>query len=65
MKIYNRWGQQIYAWEGYVSSDETIGSWDGTFNGVMQQEGVYVVVIRAVPKCGAYHFQSQTFHMIR
>jgi gliding motility-associated-like protein len=65
MKIYNRWGQKIYEWEGNVNSDETIGSWDGTFNGVMQQEGVYVVVVRAVPKCGAHYNKSQTFHMIR
>lgn len=65
MEIYNRWGQKLFEWEDKVNSDEAIGSWDGTFNGVMQQEGVYVVVVRAVSNCGAVRNESKTFHMIR
>jgi hypothetical protein len=65
MKIYNRWGQQLYEWEDEMSANETIGSWDGRVNGEMQQEGVYVVIIHAIPFCGAHFYSSQTFHMLR
>jgi gliding motility-associated-like protein len=65
MKIYNRWGQKLFEWEGDMTDDQSVGSWDGRFNGVMQQEGVYVVLIRAIPICGAHFTERQTFHMIR
>lgn len=45
MQIYNRWGQII--WESF----DTQGRWDGTYNGVRCQDGVYTWKIRfGVPK---------------
>ncbi len=41
-RIYNRWGEIVFDGEDITSE------WDGTFNGEMQDIGVYVVVIRAV-----------------
>jgi gliding motility-associated-like protein len=38
-RIYNRWGQQLF-----YSSNPKVG-WDGTFNGVPQDLGVYYYVI--------------------
>lgn len=47
MKIFNRWGQQIF---------ETINvagrGWDGNFNGVEQEQGVYIYLIEATLENG-------------
>jgi hypothetical protein len=42
-KIFNRWGKEIYAWEG-TQSDKF---WDGTINGKDAPDGVYFFVIEA------------------
>lgn len=39
MQIYNRYGQQLY-----ISRDPSRG-WDGSWNGMPQQEGVYIYTI--------------------
>jgi len=65
MKIYNRWGQKLFEWEGDMNNDQSVGSWDGRINGEMQQEGVYLVLIRAIPTCGAHLNEYHTFHMLR
>jgi gliding motility-associated-like protein len=43
--IYSRWGELIYSWK-----DKTDG-WDGTFNGLEVQEGVYVYRIIVNTAC--------------
>jgi gliding motility-associated-like protein len=40
-RVYNRWGQQLF-----YSNNPKVG-WDGTFNGVPQDLGVYYYVIIA------------------
>lgn len=42
-KIFNRWGKEIYAWEG-TQSDKF---WDGTINGKDAPDGVYFFVVEA------------------
>ena len=42
MKIYNRWGELVYA-----TNDSEIG-WDGTYGGLKVQEGTYAYVLRYV-----------------
>ena len=66
MKIYNRWGQKIYD-SGLigVSSDETIGAWDGQFMGKIAQEGCYVAIIAAFPECGAVIYEDVRFLLLR
>jgi gliding motility-associated-like protein len=44
-RVFNRWGQQIYAEVGN-------NGWDGTFNGVMQDMGNYYYLIRVVSPDG-------------
>jgi gliding motility-associated-like protein len=39
MKIYNRWGEVIYA------TNEIEGRWDGSYKGVKVQPGVYPYLI--------------------
>ena len=39
-RVYNRWGQQVF----YTSSADSKG-WDGTYNGVLQDMGVYYYTI--------------------
>ena len=41
-KIFNRWGQVVF------ESDDLNATWDGTFKGVDQEVGVYVVYVRAI-----------------
>ncbi len=50
-KIYNRWGQVVF--DGGDDPDLT---WDGTMNGVNQEMGVYVVIVKGQ---GAYETSFQ------
>lgn len=47
MEIFNRWGQLLF-----TSSSLDGRGWDGTFNGILQPEGVYVYIIDATFKDG-------------
>jgi gliding motility-associated-like protein len=42
--VYNRWGQKVFE-----TTDQTVG-WDGTFNGVMADPGVFAYYMKA--QCG-------------
>ena len=68
MKIYNRWGEKIYEYIGDVSSDPSIGSWDGTVNGTVNApEGVYVVLLKYKANCeeGYSSFIYKDFTLLR
>jgi len=41
LTIYNRWGEQLF------ESEDVNRGWDGTYNGEMVAEGVYVYIIEA------------------
>ena len=59
MKIYNRWGQQIY-----ISNDLSKG-WDGTYKGSGVPEGVYVFVITGTGVDGSSINSKGTVTLIR
>lgn len=46
MRIFNRWGEELF-----VSYDPT-GFWDGTYEGLAAQDGLYIYKVTYVP-CGA------------
>ena len=50
MKIFNRWGAQIYGREN-IGTDELIG-WDGNFGGEKADIGIYVFVSEVLFKDG-------------
>lgn len=52
--IFNRWGEEIYSWNGLN------GSWDGTYMGEKVQQGVYVYYLHADPKDLRYPPQEMT-----
>jgi len=45
--IYDRWGTKVYAEENYMPNDITNPGWDGTYDGVELNPGVYVFVAEA------------------
>lgn len=45
MKIYNRWGELVF------KSNDFTESWDGTYNGLPVQDGIYAYKVKYVP-CG-------------
>ena len=58
--IYNRWGEEVYSWEG---SDQT---WDGKgSNGQDLSEGVYFYVIKALAEDGYFHEKKGTVTLLR
>jgi len=57
LKIYSRWGQQIY---GEISSAP---SWDGTINGQLADEGIYIYEI-SFPEI-ANHTQKGSFALLK
>jgi gliding motility-associated-like protein len=57
MKIFNRWGQKLY---------ETDNSrpWDGTYNGELVPEGVYVVIIQLRDYRMRLHYYKGSVHLL-
>jgi gliding motility-associated-like protein len=45
-KVFNRWGQLIF------ETNDIRQGWDGTFNGVTQELGVYAFVIQVLNRDG-------------
>ncbi|MGI8601200.1 MAG: gliding motility-associated C-terminal domain-containing protein [Chitinophagaceae bacterium] len=56
--IYNRWGKQVF------NGDFNKG-WDGKFNGVPQETGVFLWIVRATDFAGKPYFQKGTITLIR
>ena len=58
--IYNRWGQQVYAF------DNLNGSWDGkSFNGELMPEGVYFFIMKAVGSLGDSYVEEGSITLLR
>ncbi len=57
--IYNRWGQVVFH-----TANET-DCWDGKLNGIQQQTGAFVYIIRAKAVCGGDIFKKGTVLLIR
>ncbi len=59
MKIYNRWGQEVFSTTDYHNG------WDGTWKGVPQDMGVYVVIANAVDFRGNVINKKMTVTLFR
>jgi len=58
--IYNRWGQQVYAF------NDVKGSWDGkSFNGELVPEGVYFFTMEAIGSLGDSYMEEGTITLLR
>ncbi len=57
--IYNRWGEKIYF------SDDNSGKWDGTYNGVDCEQGVYYYHIKVRDNRKKWHYYNGTITLIR
>jgi gliding motility-associated-like protein len=58
--IYNRWGQQVYAF------NDVKGSWDGkSFNGELVPEGVYFFTMEAIGSLGDSYIEEGTITLLR
>jgi gliding motility-associated-like protein len=56
--IFGRWGKKVF------STKNVSNGWDGTINGVQQDTGVYVYIIRGANEKGAI-FSKGSFVLIR
>lgn len=59
LSIYNRWGEKVFE-----SLDPTVG-WDGTVNGVMSMDGIYVYDFRYSDFKDKRYQNTGTLHLIR
>lgn len=58
--IFNRWGEQVYSWEGDG------GEWDGKgVDGQALSEGVYFYVLKATGEDGYYYEKKGSITLIR
>ena len=60
MKIFNRWGQEIFA----TTTTDGRG-WDGKLNDVPQPEGVFVYIIEATFKDGQHEHRQGNVTLLR
>jgi gliding motility-associated-like protein len=59
-RVYNRWGKLIY------SNNKSDGTgWDGTINGIKQNTGTFIWVVRATDIIDKVHFKKGTVMLIR
>ena len=59
MKVYNRWGELMY------ETNDIKAGWDGTYEGKMCQEGVFVYVIKATGSGAQYFYKHGNVTLIR
>ena len=45
-RVFDRWGEMVYEYRNFDINDETIG-WDGIFDGVFMNPGVYIWYLEA------------------
>ena len=62
--IYNRWGQQLYAW-GIDEMDCEECGWDGTYKGKPVRPGVYFVVVNAKGADGIEYEIKRDVNLLR
>lgn len=58
-RIFNRWGQLIFEWEGFANG------WDGNVNGVASPDGVYFFIIQAKDFAGNTLEKNGTVTLLR
>lgn len=59
MKIYNRWGQEVFTTTDYHAG------WDGRWKGEPQGSGVFVVIVNAIDFRGKVINKKSTVMLIR
>ena len=64
MKIYNRWGQLIFENYNFTTNDSANG-WDGTFNNIYSDAGIYSYIIQATCFDGSLLLFNGDVTMIR
>jgi gliding motility-associated-like protein len=64
MKIYNRWGQLIFENYNFTTNDSANG-WDGTFNNIYSDAGIYSYIIQATCFDGSLLLYNGDVTMIR
>ncbi|RYZ17524.1 MAG: gliding motility-associated C-terminal domain-containing protein [Chitinophagaceae bacterium] len=61
LKVFNQWGQQLFAYEG---KDASVG-WDGTVGGTLQPVGVYAYAVQVTLNDGRVVTKKGLFNLIR
>lgn len=64
LKIFNRWGQEIYNRGNFASNDQASG-WDGTYRGVKQQADGYVYIMQLACANGSMFTKQGSISLIR
>ncbi|MFZ1703848.1 MAG: gliding motility-associated C-terminal domain-containing protein [Saprospiraceae bacterium] len=64
-KIYDRWGNLVYAAENFDPATELDKFWNGTFSGKPVEQGVYVYVIDVLFKDGDFETRAGDVTVIR
>jgi len=60
-RIYNRWGKEVYSWEGTKPENY----WDGTIKGKNATDGVYFYVVEAIDIFDVKKSEKGTVTLIR
>lgn len=64
LKIFNRWGQEVFNKEDFLTNDQAAG-WDGKYKGVSQQSDVYPYIVTFLCINGSTFFQKGSITLLR
>ncbi len=59
MEIFNRWGEKVF------ETNDVNKGWDGTFQGQICEEGVFICRLYVVPLRGDMQHIEMSFHLLR
>ena len=59
MYIFNRWGEQLF-----FTDDINIG-WDGTYNGALVEQGIYVYKVKAKTYKNVYYNKTGVVSLLK
>ena len=64
VRIFNRWGQQVFVRENFLPNDDSAG-WDGATNGRIADPGAYVYITEVICNEGKSIVMKGTVMLIR
>jgi gliding motility-associated-like protein len=64
-KVFDRWGNLVFAANDFIADDAQVHAWDGTVKGRLAQPGVFVYLIELETNKGEIFYQRGDVTLLR